>query len=292
MDVVTDYVYGQKGKQLRPLLVFLSAALNGGISATTRIGAALVELFHVGTLLHDDVIDEATERRGAQSVNARWQTKTAILAGDFLFVHGALIAVKNKAHDFLQVVTYAMQDVGEGEMMQMQKSYDLDTDEPQYIEIIRKKTASLLQACTHIGAMSAGATREQTDTMVSFGRLVGIAFQMRDDVLDYKSERITGKYEGNDIRERKLTLPLIFALQQTDKKEQKHILKLVSEAKETPHNVAAVMDFVKRHGGIEYAEQRTISYVEQAKALLAAYPPSPVKDAMMQLSDYIALRQK
>jgi octaprenyl-diphosphate synthase len=292
MDAVTEYVYEQKGKQLRPLLIFLCAKLNGAITQRTRVGATTVELFHVGTLLHDDVIDEAAERRGMPTVNVRWQSKIAVLVGDCLFIRGAALAIENEAYDFLQILAKSTQEIGEGELMQMQKSQDLDTDEALYIEIIRRKTASLLQACTHIGALSANATDEQVATMKSFGNLLGIAFQMRDDVLDYQSAMFTGKNEGNDIRERKLTLPLIFALQQVDKKQQKRILNLLADAKQKQRNVKAIMDFVKQQGGIRYAEEKTLWYAAQAKALLDIYPASETKECLTALLDYIVLRKK
>lgn len=292
MDLITNYVYAQKGKQLRPLLVLLCAQLNGGITHKTQVGAAMVELVHTGTLLHDDVIDEAAERRSVPSVNAKWNSKTAILAGDFFYSKGLLVAAETNTYDLLKILAASMQEVGEGEILQMQKSQDLDITEPLYLEIIRKKTASLLQACTHIGAVSGGASASQTKAMQNFGNLLGIAFQLRDDVLDYHTAKVTGKTEGNDIREQKLTLPLIFALQQVDANEQKRVLQWVADAKHNAQNVVEVMNFVKRNNGIAYAEQTTRRYAEQAKALLENYPSSSIKEALNSLVEYIAYREK
>lgn len=296
MNLITDYVYSLQGKHLRPLLALLSAALNGGINARSRAGAAIVELAHVATLLHDDVLDEAQERRGRTSVNAKWNSKIAVMTGDFLFSRASRLIIEESAESdarpLLQIFTSAMSDICEGEMMQMQRTQDLDVNEDVYFEIIGKKTASLLRASTHIGAVSAGADGERLEAAKAFGMALGIAFQIRDDILDYHDPQQTGKHSGSDIRERKLTLPLIFALRQADKPSRRRILEMVTSAREKPANVQAVMDFVRQQGGLEYAQQQTMQYAQQAKDALGIYPRSAVRDALLALTDYVALRNK
>lgn len=292
LSAVTNYVYRRKGKQLRPLIVFLSAKLNGAINEKTYVGATMVELLHSATLMHDDVVDEAFERRGTFSVNALWRSKTAVLAGDFLLSRGLLIALEKGSEDLLKIISDAIRYMSEGELQQMEKAQMLDTSEDIYFDIINKKTASLIKSCAIIGAVSVGANEEHVLRMSSFGHQLGVAFQLRDDVLDYHKSGLTGKAPGNDIKEKKITLPLIHALNQVSRKEQNQIVSLVQNAKNNSKNIGLVMNFVEEKGGIDYANKITNDFCEHAKESLKEYPDSEVKTALLSLVDYVKLREK
>ncbi|MDR0418714.1 MAG: polyprenyl synthetase family protein [Prevotellaceae bacterium] len=292
LSAVTNYVYRRKGKQLRPLIVFLSAKLNGTINERTYVGATMVELLHSATLMHDDVVDEAFERRGTFSVNALWRSKTAVLAGDFLLSRGLLIALEKGSEDLLKIISDAIRYMSEGELQQMEKAQVLDTSEDTYFDIINKKTASLIKSCATIGAISVGASEEHVLQMSSFGHQLGVAFQLRDDVLDYHKSGLTGKTSGNDIKEKKITLPLIHALNQVNRKEQNRIVSLIQNAKNNPKNIGLVMNFVEEKGGIDYANKITNDFCVHAKESLKEYPDSEVKTALLSLVDYVKLREK
>ncbi|MDR1227104.1 MAG: polyprenyl synthetase family protein [Prevotellaceae bacterium] len=289
---ITNYIYRRKGKQLRPLTVFLCAQLNGRVGKKTHVGATMVELLHSATLMHDDVVDEAYERRGAFSINALWRSKAAVLAGDFLLSQGLLVALENNSEDLLRIVSNAIRSMSEGELQQMDKAQRLDCSEELYFEIIHKKTAALIQACAEVGAASVGAAQEHLQAMQEFGQALGMAFQLRDDVLDYHSNLLTGKTAGNDIKEKKVTLPLIHALSQVNMKGQGQIISLVLGAKQKRKNIAQVINFVQQHKGIEYAEKITQDYCFKAKSCLANFPESEAKTALLMLTDYIGSREK
>ena len=292
LSTITAHIYRSKGKQLRPLLVFLSAKLTGEVCQKTYVGAALVELLHTATLIHDDVVDDANERRNLLSVNALWNSKIAVLAGDFLLSRGMFVSLEHDAVDLLNITAKTITALSEGELQQMERARKLETSEADYFDIIRKKTATLIQCCTHIGAASVSASAEQVEALRAYGEQLGIAFQLRDDVLDYHSGWLTGKASGNDIREKKITLPLIYALQKVEKCEQKKVLSLVACAKKKSRNVKQVVDFVTQHGGITYANSVTRSYCEAAKKSLDIFPESEVKAALCSLADYVVEREK
>lgn len=290
LNAITNHIYRSKGKQLRPLLVFLSAKLNGEVGNKTHVGAALMELLHTATLIHDDVVDDANERRNLLSIKALWDSKSAVLAGDFLFSRGMLVALEYDAFDFLRITARVTKSISEGELQQMDRARKLETSEEQYFEIIRQKTASLIECCTHIGATSVDASEERVKAMRSYGDLLGTAFQVRDDVLDYLSG--TGKAAGNDIREKKITLPLIYALSKVGKSEQGKIIELVACAQNNSRNVKQVVDFVTANGGTEYANEVTHNYCDRAKKSLDIFPESDAKTALCQLADYVLEREK
>lgn len=292
LSAITNHIYRSKGKQLRPLLVFLSAKLNGEITQRTHVGATLVELLHTATLIHDDVIDDANERRNFLSIKALWNSKGAVLAGDFLLSRGMIMSLEYNTIDFLHITSEAIKSISEGELRQMERARKLDASEEDYFRIIRNKTASLIQCCTHIGAASVGASQEKIEAMCRYGEQLGIAFQLRDDVLDYLSNGLTGKASGNDIREKKVTLPLIYALSKVGKSEQSNILSLVARAKNSSRNVKQVVDFVNANGSIAYANEVTRRYCEAAKKSLDIFPESEVKTALCSLADYVVEREK
>jgi len=292
LSAITAHIHRSKGKQLRPLLVFLSAKLNGEVCQKTYVGATLVELLHTATLIHDDVVDDANERRNLLSVNALWNSRGAVLAGDFLLSRGVFLSLEHGTVDLLHITSKTITALSEGELQQMERARKLETSEEDYFDIIRKKTASLIQCCTHIGAASVNASAEHIEALSMYGMQLGIAFQLRDDVLDYHGGWLTGKALGNDIREKKITLPLIYALQKVGKSEQRRILSLVACAKKNSRNVKQVVDFVTQHGGITYANNVTRSYCEAAKKSLDIFPESEVKAALCSLADYVVEREK
>lgn len=292
LSAITNHIYRSKGKELRPLLVFLSAKLNGKICQKTYAGAALVELVHTATLMHDDVVDNADERRSTLSVKALWNSQKAVLAGDFLLGRSVLLALEHQSVEFLHISSNTIRCMSEGELQQLERARKLEWSEEQYFDIIRRKTAALIQSCTLIGAHSAGATGERLAAVGRYGELLGIAFQLRDDVLDFHSSSVTGKVCGNDIREKKITLPLIFALNKADKAEQKKILSLVATASVNSRNVKQVVNFVAAHGGLEYTEGVAHGYCADAKRALDIFPASDAKTALLNLADVVVERKK
>ncbi|MDR2813577.1 MAG: polyprenyl synthetase family protein [Prevotellaceae bacterium] len=292
LSAITNHIYRSKGKELRPLLVFLSAKLNGKICQKTYAGAALVELVHTATLMHDDVVDNADERRSTLSVKALWNSQKAVLAGDFLLGRSVLLALEHQSVEFLHISSNTIRCMSEGELQQLERARKLEWSEEQYFDIIRRKTAALIQNCTLIGAHSAGATGERLAAVGRYGELLGIAFQLRDDVLDFHSSSVTGKVCGNDIREKKITLPLIFALNKADKAEQKKILSLVATASVNSRNVKQVVNFVAAHGGLEYTEGVAHGYCADAKRALDIFPASDAKTALLNLADVVVERKK
>ena len=228
LHIITKYILKTKGKQIRPMFVFLSAKLFGEINQSTHSAATLIELMHTATLVHDDVVDEAYERRGFFSINALWRNKFAVLFGDYLLSKGLIHAIKNKEYELLKITSEAVEEMSEGELLQLEKARKLNITEKDYFEIIRKKTATLIAACTAAGACSAGASEDNIDKMKSFGEYAGIVFQIRDDIFDYQKSRAIGKPTGNDIKEKKMTLPLIYVLNSVSGKEKRKIIRKIN----------------------------------------------------------------
>lgn len=285
LDKIMSYIVKRKGKQMRPMFVFLSAGTCGQISESTYRGASLIELLHTATLVHDDVVDEANYRRGFFSVNALWKNKVAVLVGDFLLAKGLLLSVGNKDFSLLSIVSDAVREMSEGELLQMEKSRKLNITEDIYYEIIRQKTASLIASCCAVGASSSGADEEVTKVMREFGEKIGMAFQIKDDLFDYGEEEI-GKPVGIDIKEKKMTLPLIYALSKASWMEKRRIISIVKNESGKPKKVKEVIDFVKKSGGIQYAEEAMNKYHRDALLLLERFPESDYKRSLIQLVQF------
>jgi len=292
LDIITNYVLRRKGKQMRPMLVFLAAKLNGSISDATYVSATLIELLHTATLIHDDVVDETYQRRGFFSINALWKSKIAVLVGDFFLSKGLITALDTDQIGVLKVVSNAVKEMSEGELLQIEKSRKLDITEDVYYDIIRKKTATLIAACTRAGALSVEANQEKMEAMKVFGENLGIAFQIRDDLFDYEKNGMIGKPTGNDIKEKKLTLPLIHSLHNVDKKEQRRILSMIRRHHKNEKKVEEIIAFVKANGGIEYTHQRMLEYSEKALNALSIYEESETKEALKTLVDFTIKRKK
>ena len=292
LNIILNYIIRRKGKQMRPLLVFLTARLNGEITEATYIAATFIELLHTASLVHDDVVDDANERRGALSINALWNSKIAVLVGDYLLSKGMLISVEKNRFDMLEIVSDAVKSMSEGELLQLQKSRKLNLKEEDYFKIIKSKTAALLSACTACGARSVSEDPEIIQMMKDFGKNIGIAFQIRDDLLDYEGTGLTGKTAGNDIKERKITLPLIYALDQTSYMKKRHILGIVKNRKKTKAEINEVISFVSENGGMEYAELKMNQYRDKALSILDVYPDSEVRDSMKEFVLYTTSRKK
>lgn len=291
LNIITNYILRRKGKQMRPMFVFLTAKLNGNVTDATYTAASLIELLHTATLIHDDVVDESYERRGFFSINALWRSKIAVLMGDYLLSKGLLLSVQHKAYDLLEIVSEAVREMSEGELLQIQRSRTLNITQEQYFEIIRKKTATLISACAASGAKSVGCNDDVVNNMKLFGEYVGISFQIKDDLFDYQDKGLIGKPTGNDIKEKKLTLPLIYALQNSDAKEKRHILRIIGQKKKSA-DIKAVVDFVISKGGLEFASGMMHDYKNKAMALLDVYPDSETKQSLIELVNYTINRNK
>jgi octaprenyl-diphosphate synthase len=285
LDKITGYIVKRKGKQMRPMFVFLSAGTCGAISESTYRGASLIELLHTATLVHDDVVDEANYRRGFFSVNALWKNKIAVLVGDFLLSRGLILSIENKDFELLRIVTEAVKEMSEGELLQMEKSRRLDITEEIYYEIIRQKTASLIASCCAVGASSSGTSPEMVERMRDFGQKIGMAFQIKDDLFDYGELEI-GKPVGIDIKEKKMTLPLIFALSKSGWLEKRRIINIIRNESEKPKKVKEVIAYVKQSGGIEYAIEKMNTYHQEALAIMKDFPDSPYKTSLLQLVQF------
>lgn len=292
LKIIINYILRRKGKQMRPLLVFLSAGLNGKIGESTHIAATFIELLHTATLVHDDVVDNANERRGALSIRALWNSKIAVLVGDFLLSQGLLISVRKGRFDMLEIVSVAVQSMAEGELLQLQKSRKLDITEEVYFKIIKMKTAVLISACTETGTKSVSDDPDKIRNMRELGENIGIAFQIRDDIFDYQSNGLTGKLAGNDIREKKITLPLIYVLNKASASDKRRIMSILRSKKKSASEVKEVVKFVIDNGGIEYAAEMMDKYRDKAFAILDTYPDSPFKTSMMNFVDYTTKRNK
>ena len=292
LSTITNYIYRRKGKQIRPLLVFLSAELNGGVSKSTYVAAGMIELLHTATLIHDDVVDEANERRGSFSINALWRSKIAVLVGDYLLSKGLLLAVETSEFELLRHMSSAVKEMSEGELMQVERSRKMDIDEEIYFEIIHKKTAALIASCMVNGAVSAGASPSDIEKMYEYGINLGLAFQIKDDIFDYQAKGVLGKPTGNDIKENKLTLPLIYALSKVDAKTKRKILSLLRKSKRDHSVVQQVIDFAEEQGGISYAQQKMDYFVDKAKKAILSYPESDCKNSLINMADFMVSRSK
>lgn len=291
LDRITHYIVKRKGKQIRPMFVFFAADVCGGITESTYRGAALVELLHTATLVHDDVVDNSFERRGFFSVNALWKNKIAVLVGDYLLAKGLQLSVNNGDFNLLKIVSDAVQQMSEGELLQVEKVRRMDISEDVYYEVIRQKTASLIASCCAAGAASAGASEETIGLMHDFGEKIGIAFQIKDDLFDFGIDDV-GKPKGIDIKEKKVTLPLIYALNNVSKTEKKQMINLVKNHNDEAVKINAIIDFVKQSGGLDYAEQQMIKYQEQAFSILSQFPDSPSRTSLENLVRFTTERKK
>ncbi|MBK6450385.1 MAG: polyprenyl synthetase family protein [Saprospiraceae bacterium] len=290
LDKIMFYIVQRKGKQMRPIFVFLSAKAAGGTTEATYNAASLVELLHTATLVHDDVVDESLERRGFFSINALWKNKIAVLVGDYLLSQGLLLAVNNNEFSLLRILSRAVKEMSEGELMQIEKARKLDIQEAVYFDIIRQKTASLIAAACEAGAVSAGVSPEVSEQFRVFGEKVGIAFQIKDDLFDYGTQDV-GKPLGIDIKEKKMTLPLIYALQNTDRPTKKHIINLIKNHSKDQKSVKEVISFVHASGGLQYAESRMMDYCREAIDLLKTLADNDASKSLVELIDYVTNRE-
>jgi octaprenyl-diphosphate synthase len=291
LDQIMNYIVKRKGKQLRPMFVFLSAKTCGEVNEATYRGAALIELLHTASLVHDDVVDDSNYRRGFFSVNALWKNKIAVLVGDYLLSRGLLLSVEHNDFDLLRLVSQAVKELSEGELLQIEKARRLDITEDVYFDIIRQKTASLIAACCAVGASSVDTDAASIETMRKFGEKVGIAFQIKDDLFDYGNEEI-GKPLGIDIKEKKMTLPLIYALNKASWSQKRSIIYLVKNESHKPRKVAEVIEFVKKSGGIEYATEVMKTYQDDAIRILHTLPASEYRFSLEQLVRFTIERKK
>jgi octaprenyl-diphosphate synthase len=291
LDRITHYIVKRKGKQIRPMFVFFSASICGGINDATHRGAALVELLHTATLVHDDVVDNSYQRRGFFSINALWKNKIAVLVGDFLLSKGLLLSINNGDFNLLKIVSEAVKQMSEGELLQMEKARKMDVDEPVYYDVIRQKTASLIASCCACGAASAGADDETVERMRLFGEKIGIAFQIKDDMFDFGTDDV-GKPLGIDIKEKKITLPLIYSLNNAKSSERKRIINLVKNHNDDAKKIAEIIRFVNETGGLQYAEAQMKKYQEEAFAILNTFPESKSRVSLEQLVRFTTERNK
>src|SRR6195952_208816 len=281
LDRITHYIVKRKGKQIRPMFVFFAAKICGGINESTHRGAALVELLHTATLVHDDVVDNSYQRRGFFSINALWKNKIAVLVGDFLLSKGLLLSIENNDFHLLRIVSEAVKQMSEGELLQIEKVRRMDIGEPVYYDVIRQKTASLIASCCACGAASAGADENTIEKMRLFGEKIGIAFQIKDDMFDFGTDDV-GKPLGIDIKEKKVTLPLIYALKNCPPSEKKHIINLVKNHNDDAKKIAEIIKFVNNAGGLEYAETQMKKYQDEAFEILNTFPPGNARTGLEQ----------
>jgi octaprenyl-diphosphate synthase len=293
LNRITHYIVNRKGKQMRPMFVFLTAKMisNGDVSERTYRGASVLELIHTATLVHDDVVDESDRRRGFFSINALWKNKIAVLVGDFLLSKGLLLCIDNNDFDLLKIISVAVREMSEGELLQIEKARNLDITEAIYYEIIRQKTATLIAACCSLGAASVKPLSEEVETMRQFGELIGMAFQIKDDLFDYGAQQI-GKPTGIDIKEQKMTLPLIYVLNHCSKKEKSWLINSIKNHNKDAKRVKEVIAFVKENGGLEYAVSQMKAYQKQALKLLESFPESPYKKSLILMVNYVIERNK
>ncbi|MDB5111390.1 MAG: sdsA [Mucilaginibacter sp.] len=291
LDRITHYIVKRKGKQIRPMFVFFSASICGGINDSTHRGAALVELLHTATLVHDDVVDNSYQRRGFFSINALWKNKIAVLVGDYLLSKGLLLSIENNDFNLLKIVSEAVKQMSEGELLQIEKVRRMDISEDVYYEVIRQKTASLIASCCACGASSAGADDATVEKMRLFGEKIGIAFQIKDDMFDFGTDDV-GKPLGIDIKEKKVTLPLIYSLNNCDTADKKRIINLVKNHNDDPEKIAHIISFVKQTGGLAYAETQMKKYQEEAFAILNTLPEGESRIGLEQLVRYTTERNK
>jgi octaprenyl-diphosphate synthase len=292
LDKITNYIVKRKGKQIRPMFVFLSAKCLGEINDSTYRAASLIELLHTATLVHDDVVDDSNERRGFFSVNALWKNKIAVLIGDFLLSKGLLLSLDNDDFRLLKIVSNAVKEMSEGELLQIEKARRLDISEEIYFDIITKKTATLVAACCACGAVSVNADEKTIQQFKEFGTLTGIAFQIKDDLFDFGTDELIGKPTGIDIKEKKMTLPLIFALNNSTAAEKRTIINIIKNHNNESDQVKRVIDFVIAKGGLQYANKIMHDYKDKALAILKEVPETPAKESLEALIKYSIERTK
>ena len=290
---ITYYIVNRKGKQMRPMFVFLTAKIlnNGEVVERTYTGASIIELIHTASLVHDDVVDDSNKRRGFFSVNALWKNKIAVLVGDYLFSKGLLVSLEKKDYDLLHIISNSVKEMSEGELLQIEKARLLDITEDVYYDIIRQKTATLIAACCSMGAASVKPDSEEVEIFRKFGELCGMAFQIKDDLFDYGSERI-GKPTGIDFKEKKMTLPLIYALNQSDKEERRWLINSIKNHNRNKKRVKEVIAYVKEKGGLDYAVQKMLEFKDEALEMLVNYPDSRYKSALTLMVNYVVDRKK
>ena len=293
LNRITYYIVNRKGKQMRPMFVFLTAKLlnNGEVNERTYRGASVIELIHTATLVHDDVVDESNKRRGFFSINALWKNKIAVLVGDYLLSKGLLLSIDNGDFDLLRIISVAVREMSEGELLQIEKARRLDITEEVYYDIIRQKTATLIAACCSLGACSVKPDSPDVETFRKFGELCGMAFQIKDDLFDYGNQRI-GKPTGIDIKEQKMTLPLIYALNHCSKTEKSWVINSVKNHNKDKKRVKEVIAFVKDKGGLDYAVAKMLEYKDMALELLKNYPESDYRSALELMVNYVVDRKK
>lgn len=292
LDFVINYVIRKKGKQIRPLFVFLTAKMLGDITDSTYNAANLIELLHTASLIHDDVVDESYERRGSFSINAIWKSKVAVLIGDYFLARGMILAVDHKEFDLLGIVSEAVREMSEGELLQIQKSRKLNITKEEYFDIIRKKTAALIGACTASGARSVGADSQIIEAFRKFGENVGMAFQIKDDLFDYQKKGFIGKPTGNDLKEKKFTLPLIHALENGYAGDKNRVIRSIKSHHIDSKTIQEIIDFVVEKKGIEYSVSKMNEFKDQALDLISNYPESDAKKSLFRLVEYVISRDK
>jgi octaprenyl-diphosphate synthase len=292
LNRITYYIVNRKGKQMRPMFVFLTAKLlnDGEVNERTYRGASVIELIHTASLVHDDVVDDSFKRRGFFSINALWKNKIAVLVGDFLLARGMLLSVDNGDFDLLRIISVAMREISEGELLQIEKARRLDITEEVYYEIIRQKTATLIAACCSLGAASVRPGSDQVEVFRKFGELCGMAFQIKDDLFDYGEQRI-GKPTGIDIKEQKMTLPLIYALNHAPDKQRKWLINSVKNHNKDRQRVREVIAYVKESGGLQYAEEKMMEFRDLAMDVLKDYPRSQYRQALELMVTYVVDRK-
>ncbi len=291
LDKITHYIVKRKGKQMRPMFVFLVSKMLGEVNERSYNAASLMELLHTATLVHDDVVDDANERRGFFSVNALWKNKIAVLVGDYLLSRSLLLSIDNKDFRSLEIVAKAVKAMSEGELLQIEKSRKLDITEEVYFEVIRQKTASLIAACCEAAAVAVDR-EDLSERMYRFGELVGLAFQIKDDIFDYGTDEFIGKPTGNDIRERKITLPLIYALNNSDRDTKRTLINIVKRYNDDPKKIREAIAIVVKAGGVKYAHGRMMEIKNEALELLSDIPSNPAKEALIGLVEYTTTRIK
>lgn len=293
LNRITYYIVNRKGKQMRPMFVFLTAKMlnQGEVEERTYTGASIIELIHTASLVHDDVVDESYKRRGFFSINALWKNKIAVLVGDYLFSKGLLVSLERDDYDLLQIISASVKSMSEGELLQIEKARLLDITEEVYYDIIRQKTATLIAACCSIGAASVKPDSKEVEVFRRFGELCGMAFQIKDDLFDYGTERI-GKPTGIDIKEQKMTLPLIYALNESNAKQKKWLVNSIKNHNKNKKRVKEVIAYVKEVGGLDYAVAKMIQFKDEALDILNAYPDSKYKSALTLMVNYVVDRKK
>lgn len=292
LDIIMQYILKAKGKQIRPLIVLYSAKLFGEIDESSYRAAALIELLHTATLVHDDVVDDSDRRRGRFSINALWKNKIAVLVGDYLLSRGMLVALKAKDYHILEIVSNSVKEMSEGELLQIEKARKLDIDESVYYDIIRKKTASLLASCFAVGAASSQQSEEDIERLWKIGEYTGMAFQIKDDVFDFQKSNIIGKPTGIDIKEKKMTLPLIYLLNNSTNSDKKRIIRIIKRHSTNKTYVNKVVEEVRNSGGLDYATEKMLEFKSKALELLNEFPKSEARDALEQIIEFTIDRKK